>query len=133
MITQTKSQMQFITDTNSVIPHIFLYINDQLQADIYEYRNTTLKNTYFVSYHLQNNIYTPPIQHFNTLEEAKQFLIDKFETYCNHSHIIYHPLYTMGANDGWKGNVPNEQLESNNLYSQGYDSGYQDRIDEYRY
>ena len=132
MITENQ-KIEFVPDKNSCIPHLFLYVNNELQADICEHRNNTLFNAYFVSYHLQNNIYTAPIEHFDSLEEAKQFLTKQFEDYSNTPHIIYHPLYNIGWWDGRHKNVPNDQLKSNTIYYQGWEEGYSDILEQYHH
>lgn len=124
--------IQFRQDSDSIMDHEWFYIHDQLQGDIYSYVEQNQIN-YSVFYHLNNNIYSQVIQSFPTLEEAKQFVINKFETYSNHPNIIYHPLYTMGWHDGWKKNAPNEQLELNSIYSDGYISGYEEALEQYCY
>jgi hypothetical protein len=41
--------------------------------------------------------------------------------------------FGIGYNDGYAGNCPNPELENNDEYMSGYDSGYSDRIDRFRY
>ena len=42
-------------------------------------------------------------------------------------------LYSLGYNDGWNRNVPNPEYENNDQYMTGYDSGYDDRHEQYQY
>lgn len=41
--------------------------------------------------------------------------------------------YSKGYEDGWRGNCPNPQYEDSDLYMQGYDTGFDERRDQYRY